>query len=157
MSYLFLLKENLYSFMGREAFLSKLLFLHSENGNNLLSFTVESVPEGSCKVMKTWWHKANSSEALRLEPTSGRFMGAIVSLLLTTVDSRYLEFQGTPWKLRDIRTSTYQICRIEEKIIRFTTFNKFICNWTLEVKIYWKYCGKEEKLLLLWQRGEIAP
>ena len=34
--------------------------------------------------------------------------------------------------LRDIRTSTYQICRIEEKIIRTTTFNKYICNWTLE-------------------------
>ena len=49
--------------------------------------------------------------------------------------------------LRDIRTSTYQICRIEEKIIRLTTFNK-IRNWILEVKIYWKYCGKEEKLLL---------
>ena len=27
--------------------------------------------------------------------------------------------------LRDIRTSTYQICRIEEKIIRTTTFNKY--------------------------------
>ena len=30
--------------------------------------------------------------------------------------------------LRDICTSTYQICRTEEKIIRTTTFNKFICN-----------------------------
>ena len=28
--------------------------------------------------------------------------------------------------LRDIRTSTYQICRIEKKIIRTTTFNKYI-------------------------------
>ena len=48
--------------------------------------------------------------------------------------------------LRDIRTSTYQTCRIEEKLIRLTTFNKYMCNWTLE--IYWKYCEKEEKLLL---------
>ena len=48
--------------------------------------------------------------------------------------------------LRGIRTSTYQICRIEENIIGTTTFNKFICNLKLEV--YWKYCGKEEKLLL---------
>ena len=30
--------------------------------------------------------------------------------------------------LRNIRTSTYQIYRIEEKIIRLTTFNKYICN-----------------------------
>ena len=35
--------------------------------------------------------------------------------------------------LRDIRTSTYQSCRIEEKIVRTTTFNKYICNWTLEI------------------------
>ena len=33
--------------------------------------------------------------------------------------------------LRDIRISTYQICRI---LIRLTTFNKYICNWTLEVR-----------------------
>ena len=43
--------------------------------------------------------------------------------------------------LRDIRTSTYQICRIEEKIIRLITFNKYICNKILEVrdilKIIW--------------------
>ena len=30
-----------------------------------------------------------------------------------TVDSRYLEIEGTLKTLRDIRTSTYQICRIE--------------------------------------------
>ena len=30
--------------------------------------------------------------------------------------------------LRDIRTSPYQICRPEEKIIRTTTINKHICN-----------------------------
>ena len=52
---------------------------------------------------------------------------------------------------RDIHTSIYQICRIEEKIIRTTTSNKYICNWTLEVRdtLYVeKYCEKEEKLLL---------
>ena len=36
--------------------------------------------------------------------------------------------------LRDMRTSTYQICRIDEKLIRLTTFNKYMCNWTLEVR-----------------------
>ena len=48
--------------------------------------------------------------------------------------------------LRDIRTSTYQICRIEEKIIRLTNFNKYICNWTLEVRDIFK---------ILWKRGEL--
>ena len=38
--------------------------------------------------------------------------------------------------LRDSRTSTYQICRIEEKLIQLTTFNKYMCNWTLEVIRY---------------------
>ena len=50
--------------------------------------------------------------------------------------------------LRGIRTSTYQICRIEEKIIRLTTFNKYICNWTHEVR---------NILKILWKGGEIAP
>ena len=60
--------------------------------------------------------------------------------------------------LRDIRTSTYLFCRIEEKIIRTiirtTTFNIYIYNnyiyiynWTLEVR---------DILKILWKR-EIAP
>ena len=36
--------------------------------------------------------------------------------------------KGLSETLRDIRTTTYQIFRIEEKIIRTTTFNKLICN-----------------------------
>ena len=50
--------------------------------------------------------------------------------------------------LRDIRTSTYQICRIEEKLIRLITLNKYMYNWTLEVR---------DILKILWKRGEIAP
>ena len=50
--------------------------------------------------------------------------------------------------LRYIHTSTFQICRIEEKIIRTTTFNKYICNWTLEFR---------DILKILWKSGEIAP
>ena len=50
--------------------------------------------------------------------------------------------------LRDIRTSTYQNCRIEEKLNRTTTFNKCICNWTLEIR---------DILKILWKKGEIAP
>ena len=34
--------------------------------------------------------------------------------------------KGVSEILRYIRTSTYQICRIEEKIIRTTKFNKYI-------------------------------
>ena len=49
--------------------------------------------------------------------------------------------------LRDIRTSTYQICRIEETINRPTIFNKYICNLTPEVRCILK---------ILWKRGEIA-
>ena len=50
--------------------------------------------------------------------------------------------------VRDIRTSTYQICRIEEKLIQLTTFNKYMCNLTPEIRDIEKYFGKEEKLLL---------
>ena len=41
--------------------------------------------------------------------------------------------------LLDIRTSTYQICIIDEKLIRTTTFNKYIYNWTLDVLLVVKY------------------
>ena len=54
--------------------------------------------------------------------------------------------KGLPEILRHIRTSTYQVCRIEEKLIRLTTFNKYICNWTLEVR---------DILKKLWKRAEI--
>ena len=50
--------------------------------------------------------------------------------------------------LRDIRTSTYQICRIEEKLIRLTIFNKYMCNLPPEAR---------DILKILWKRGEIAP
>ena len=43
---------------------------------------------------------------------------------------------------------TYQICRIEEKENPTTTFHKYVTLF-LKLEIYWKYCGKEEKLLLL--------
>ena len=56
--------------------------------------------------------------------------------------------KGLSETLRDIRTLTYQIFRIEEKIIRTTTFNKFIYNCTLDVRDVSK---------ILWKRGEIAP
>ena len=70
------------------------------------------------------------------------FLGIIQSSLVIS------NSKGLSEILRDIRTSTYQICRIEEKIIRTTTFNKYICNWTLEVT---------DVLNILWERGEIAP
>ena len=54
--------------------------------------------------------------------------------------------KGPSETLQDIRASTCQIFIIEEKIIRKTTFNKFICNWTLDVNDIWK---------ILWKRGEI--
>ena len=50
--------------------------------------------------------------------------------------------------LRDISTSTYQICRTEEKINWTTIFHKCYVHviWLLKFEIYWKYCGKETKL-----------
>ena len=48
-----------------------------------------------------------------------------------------------------IRTSTYQICRIEENTNWTTEFHKWTYNLTPLVRnICWKYCGKGEKLLL---------
>ena len=54
--------------------------------------------------------------------------------------------------LRDIRTSTNQICRNEEKnekCIEQPNFTNEYVIWLLKLEIHWKYCGKEEKLLLM--------
>ena len=48
----------------------------------------------------------------------------------------------------DIRTLTYQICRIKGKLNQTATFSKWICNVTPEVV---------DILKILWKRGEIAP
>ena len=69
-------------------------------------------------------------------------------LRLPTVDSRYLEFQGTLWN-----TSRYPYFDISDlrnsgkQLIEQPPLTDWICNLTPELKIYWKYCG----------RGEIAP
>ena len=55
--------------------------------------------------------------------------------------------------LRDIRTSIYQICRIEEKIIRTTIFNKYVCNWTFEVRYIENIVEKRRNCSL----GAISP
>ena len=56
--------------------------------------------------------------------------------------------KGPSKTVRDIRTSTYQICSIEEKTIWTTKFDKWLCNLTPLIRnIYWKYRGKGEKLL----------
>ena len=56
--------------------------------------------------------------------------------------------KGLPGILHDIRTSTYQNCRIEEKINRTTTFNKCICNWTLKIRDIETIVEKRRKFLL---------
>ena len=57
--------------------------------------------------------------------------------------------KGPSKTLRDIRTSTYQICRIEENTNRTTKFHKWTCNLTPLVRnIY------VENIV---ERGEIAP
>ena len=78
----------------------------------------------------------------RLLHRDGCYKGQIQSTLVIS------NSKGLSEILRDIRTSTYQICRIEKKLIRLTTFNKYMCNWTLEVR---------DILKILWKRREIAP
>ena len=57
--------------------------------------------------------------------------------------------KGPSKTLWDIRTSTLQICSIEEKTIRTTKFHKWQYHLSpLDRNIYWKYCGKGEQFLL---------
>ena len=56
--------------------------------------------------------------------------------------------------LRDIRTLTYQIYRTEENIIRTTTFNKYMCNWTLNI---WRYIENIVEKRRNFSLGAISP
>ena len=73
--------------------------------------------------------------ANRVDPGQMPHFAAInLVLTLNTVDSRYLEFQGT---LKNFEVSVprhIRFAKLRKKIIRTTTFNKYICNWTLEVR-----------------------
>ena len=68
---------------------------------------------------------------------------------LYTVDSHYLEIQGTLWN-----TSRYPYFDISDlrnwgkQLIKQPLLTKWIFNLTVKLEMYWKYCGKEEKLLL---------
>ena len=78
-------------------------------------------------------------------------MRSFITSLMLPVQSTLVISKGLSEILRDIRTSTYQICRIEEtnkQINRTTTFHKLICNLTSEVRDILKHCGKDEKLPL---------
>ena len=65
-----------------------------------------------------------------------------------TVDSRYLEIKGTLWN-----TSRYPFFDISDlwnwgkQLIEQPPLTEWIFNLTLKLEIYWKCCGKEEKLL----------
>ena len=72
-----------------------------------------------------------------------------IEVRLDTVDSRYLELQGTLWN-----TSRYPYFDISDlrnwgkQLIEQPLLTEWMCNLTPKLEIYWKYCGKEEKLLL---------
>ena len=90
----------------------------------------------------------------------GQLLKSIFSAVwpCTTVMYQYMQVQSTrviskskgpSETLRDIRTSTYQVWRIEENTNGTTKFHKWTCNLTPLVRKYmWK---------ILWKRGEIAP
>ena len=90
-----------------------------------------------------WENRWKCADAVHIYP-EGTFSHCTAHFYLSllvqnknTVDSRYLEVQGTLWttsRYPYIHTATYQNCRIEEKINRTTTFNKCICDWTLEIR-----------------------
>ena len=101
----------------------------------------------SCFVLfgeDLWETDSYKSLTFFLNPSWNMFM--LISIVQSTLVIS--NSKGLSEILRDIRSSTYQVCRIEEKIIWLTTFNKLIGNWTFEVR---------DILKILWKRGEIAP
>ena len=69
----------------------------------------------------------------------------------STVDSRYLEVEGTLWNTSRYPYFDISVCRTEENTNRTTKFLKWTCNFTPLVRnICWKYCGTWEKYFITW-------
>ena len=95
----------------------------------LVFLALQTLPETSCRPVdqEIVWLMKHNQLVVTHHSKSGVYRGIQSTLVISNS-------KGLSEILRDIRTSTYQICRTEEKIIRLTTFNKFMCNWTHEVR-----------------------
>ena len=72
----------------------------------------------------------------------------ILAYATYTVDSRYLEVQGTlwnTWRYPDLDKSDLQ--NWGKKLIEQPHFTNEYVSWLLKLEAYWKYCRKEKLLL----------
>ena len=130
---------------------------HFENIFHIFPRKLDKILHANCLQMTFWniFHifprkldKTLHANCLlrNLHEVSGPiFLGNIRKIQSTLIISNSKGLSKILW---DIRTSTYQICRLEEKINRTTAFNKYIRNWTLAVR---------DMLKILWKRGAIFP
>ena len=70
------------------------------------------------------------------------------SWFTNTVDSCYLEVQGTLWNTSRYPYLTYQICRIGEMVNGTTRFHKWICNLTFDCRNILKNIMEKRRFLL---------
>ena len=59
---------------------------------------------------------------------------AMVKIFIMNKTLVILKSKGPSETLQDIRTSTYQMCKIEESTNQITKFHKVTCNLTLLVR-----------------------
>ena len=74
------------------------------------------------------------------------YWNCYMKMILLTKYS-FLEFQGSLWNTSRYPNFDIRFAELRIKLIRLTTSNKYMCNWTLEVR---------DRLKILWKRGEIA-
>ena len=128
-------KKRLCHFMLNLHETSKIIFWGKNKKNKIINLTSAELAQRVVKVNKTVFRVCVDAKR---------------SANLWFVTYSRLLLSGSPMDfeiLRDIRISTYQICRIKEKS-RTTTYHKWICNLTPEVR---------DILKILWKRREIAP
>ena len=97
-------------------------------------------------------------ESKKLSNSLKKVSNVLSSLIWCNIyEKTHIQIQSTLFisnSTGDIRTLTYQICRIEEKLIRLSTFNKYMCNWTLEVRDILKNIVEKRRNCSL---GAISP
>ena len=109
----------------------------SVHGLSLLPFRRLDMPRILLKRLKTipiGQHRFNVEPTLCAQWNKSLFINIQRgdSFICSEVQSTLVisKSRGPSKTLRDIRTSTYQICSIEQKVIRTTKFHKRLCDLT---------------------------
>ena len=102
-------------------------------------------------LFKIWTKSTDKNLSYWLEMKCYQTDGQTSKERHNTVDSRHLKFQGTLWNTSKISEPRHiRFAELRKKLFEQPHLTNIYVIGLLKlgIYVYWKYCGKEEKLLL---------